>query len=212
MHLRSSPIHIGLLKDCKSGTLLALDLGRIWCAATGLDSDDSETRETGQVFIQNWVSKSISFQVITEALDIDLTCSQGDKSRVKWPSEYLPSTSFCVQYLQSLLLCHVFNFNCTQSVKISCPVANGRLHCWYNPREEINDQPAAAVANKKSNPSQPMVFDFEEIWVFPKIGGKIPQIDGLFHGKPLFFNGWFGGCFPPPLFLGWHPIYSRYSH
>jgi len=29
-----------------------------------------------------------------------------------------------------------------------------------------------------------------DVWVFPpKIRGKTPKMDGLFHGKPLFFNG-----------------------
>ena len=30
-------------------------------------------------------------------------------------------------------------------------------------------------------------------WVFPKNrGGKPPKLDGLFHGNPLFFNGFVG--------------------
>ena len=34
-----------------------------------------------------------------------------------------------------------------------------------------------------------------------------PKMDGLFHGKPLFFNGWFGGI-KSPLFVVQHPYGS----
>ena len=36
------------------------------------------------------------------------------------------------------------------------------------------------------------------IWVFPNIGGKPPEMDGLFHGKPYEQIDDLGG---PPLFL-----------
>ncbi len=34
-----------------------------------------------------------------------------------------------------------------------------------------------------------------------------PKMDGLFHGKPLFFNGWFGGIKSPPI-CGSTPIWK----
>ena len=41
---------------------------------------------------------------------------------------------------------------------------------------------------------------FESIWMFPKIGGTAPKMDGLFHGKPVIKTDDLFFFFP--IFLG----------
>ncbi len=50
--------------------------------------------------------------------------------------------------------------------------------------------------NVTKNPLRPCwkLGDKKNImWMFPKIGGKTPKMDGEFHGKPYEIHGWFGG-------------------
>ena len=47
------------------------------------------------------------------------------------------------------------------------------------------------------------------IWVFPKIGGKTPKMDGEHNGKPYCVMDDLGGF--PPLFLE-TSIYGNYYH